>query len=211
MRSCHGGALKRVLSLAPFIAIVLATSALHAADGRPPDTHGFGQRTALVLGIERIAGYQSQRFGDATVESAGFHPLFWSGLSVHGVTRWGFSFGALVGATHFTLNAQGDPNTPDSLRKTMVWLRPRVGYAATLRGALGYWVRLGPTALIFADTDKKTHKALSAGAELYAVIGVSSHVRVLVGPHYEIGIAADENASKYGSLGLTLGLIGELF
>ncbi len=202
---------RRRISRALFPALLLFAHAARAAPDPPAAENRFGRHSALVLGVERIAGYQEQQFGDATVDSVGFHPLFWSGLGAHLETRSGFTFGALLGATHFTLTTRGTGNSVESLRKTMIWFRPRVGYAGPLPGAFGYWVRLGPTGLLFADSDKKTHKAISAGAEIYAVFHVAPHVGVLLGPNYELQLVADVAASKYGSAGFTLGLIGELY
>lgn len=174
-----------------------------------PKGSRFGERSSFVLSAERLAGYQSQEIGESSVDSIGFHPIYWSGLGLHGVMDSGLTLGTLLGVTYLSFSNEDDD---ESSKATLIWLRPRIGYAGSLEKNFGYWARLGPTALLAIDHDDDNgSQALSAGLELYAVIMASPHVGFLVGPHVEIKLAADEDENKYGSVGFTLGLLGDIY
>ena len=189
------------------IAAVMSTASRASAQEPAP---GFGRRDAFVFSVERIFGYQSQTFGSQTVDSTGYHPLYWSGLGFHGVMSSGLTVGALVGATFLSLK-QADTNATAE-KATLIWLRPRIGYAGTLQNHFGYWIRGGPTVLFSIDHESgDTHDAFSFGGEAYAVFELAPHVDLMFGPHVEFKLAADEDDNKYASVGLTFGLMGEFY
>lgn len=172
--------------------------------------HGFGEEDTFVLSVERIFGFQSQDFGDdddsPSIDSTGLYPPLWGNLGFFSVSEGGLSFGTTVGLTHLS----GDLFDEDE-SVTMVRLGPRVGYAGgTHTPVFGYWVRGGPSTLMFFSDDSETY-TFAVSLEAYAVIRPVSHFGVLVGPHADIhlyGKSEDEDA-EYSSIGLTVGLMGE--
>jgi hypothetical protein len=208
-------------TLLALTALSARASAQESAKSRGP---GFGERDSFVLSVERILGYQSQTVGqncnsagdcsDETLDSAGFHPLYWSGLGLHSVMSSGLTVGALIGYTY--LSEESASSNSSGTKASLVFLRPRIGYAGSVQKGLGYWLRIGPTVLLSidhksSDTGDKFHDIFAAGGEAYAVIEAAPHVDVLLGPHVEIFIGSDTKSEKYSSVGLTLGLAGDFY
>jgi hypothetical protein len=193
--------------------LVLGVAPCHAQSAE------FGKRDELVLSVERIAGFQSLQVGDGqSVEGLGFHPYFWGCIGLNSVQSSGLSLGVLLGATHIRIPAQ-DPNDSDS-SATFFQARPRVGYAGWLDSGFGYWLRVGPTAVMKFDHDAgDTHYAFGLGAEAYVVFRAAEHVAILAGPHVDPSLIGDkqtdengeEHESEFGSYGLTVGIAGEFF
>jgi hypothetical protein len=204
-----GGGTKLALSLAT-LALLVSHASRASAQAAVSTQPGFGQHDSFVLSAERLLGYQSQTFGDSTIDSVGFYPVYWSGLGLHGVMSSGLTLGAVVGVTYLSFKSS-DPNST-AFKESVFWLRPRIGYAGTLQKNVGFWARLGPTVFIANDHEHdETNDALALGGEVYAVVTVAPHVGVLFGPHAEFNVTADHDSSEYSSVGMTLGLMGEFY
>jgi len=171
----------------------------------------FGQRDAFVLSVERIVGFQNQKFDEdgGSVDSTGLQPVYWGSLGLFSMSSSGLNFGALFGVTRLDLD-QGFFGDPDGLEVTLVQLRPRIGYAGTEKeGRFGYWVRGGPT-LVYAHSEDNDSQAFAAGFEAYAVFFPAPRIGVMLGPHAEFHLAGSGDGDPYyKSTGLTAGIMGE--
>ncbi len=182
----------------------------------------FGQRDEFIFSVERMFGFQHQDFSDegGGYESTGFHPFYWAGVGLFSMSSSGLNFGALLGFTRFQFDL-GDGTTTANV----IQLRPRIGYGGTEeKGRFGYWVRVGPTALVSFASDEDTDAsgqttsdsseayAFGVGGEAYAVFFPAPHVGVLIGPHADFHIAGGGDGDpEYSSYGLTVGLMGEFY
>lgn len=193
-----------------FASLALASASLVFAAPAFAQEKGaeFGSRDEFVLSLEKLAGYQSQEFGGASLEGLGFHPFFWGSVGLHSVQSSGLTFGVLLGATYLNSPASDSNDESDSL--TLLQLRPRIGYAGWLERSLGYWVRIGPTLVMVMNDDDSAY-SFGVGGEAYAVVRAAKHVGVLGGIHFDPAIVADEDENEFGSYGLTVGLMGEFF
>lgn len=187
------------------LALGLSASPAAAQDSR------FGQRDEFIFSVERIFGFQNQKFDDdgGSYEATGFHPLYWAGLGLFSVSSSGLSFGALLGATRFEYDLGG---SDEEVSATVLQLRPRIGYGGTEKeGRFGYWVRVGPGAL-FAFSEDDSQQAFSVGGEGYVVLFPAPHVGILVGPHADFHLAGSGDGDPYyRTYGLTAGIMGEFY
>lgn len=176
---------------------------------------GFGKRDAFVLSVERILGFQDQNYGDASLDSTGFHPVLWAQLGLFDVSEGGLTWGTLVGFTHVRAT-DGDSSF------SIFTLLPRVGYAGSTTDSFGFWIRGGPGGRLIADHDAgESRYTVSLGGELYGVITPAPHVGILIGPHAEFNLFGGDSEDcppgqdcpdpEYQSLGLTIGLMGEFW
>ncbi len=211
---------KRLLATA-IAGLALALPAVASAQEAAPAESHFGQRDSFVVSIERIFGFQGQKFGELNNDSIGFHPALWGNVGLFAMTQNGLNFGTTVGLSH-TRDLTGD--SKGSL--TFVRLGPRIGYAGWMKQDFGYWLRGGPSALFAflnsetkdsaGNTDSSSSDAeyFQLSLEAYVVIMAADHVGILVGPHVDIHLFHTGDASDdavFRSAGLTAGLMGDFF
>lgn len=208
------------------VALALALGATPALAQETPAR--FGQRDELIVSIERLFGFQSVDYGGdgGSVDTTGFQPYWWAGLGVFSMSSSGLNFGALFGVTRIQLE-----DDDSSLTGNIFQLRPRIGYGGTDKeGRFGYWVRLGPSAIVtFSESestsstgqtrsDSSSGYALGVGGEAYAVFFPAPHVGVLLGPHADFHLYGkddnddpDDRDPEYSAFGLTAGIMGEFY
>ncbi|MBI3200920.1 MAG: hypothetical protein HYZ29_05185 [Myxococcales bacterium] len=208
------------LTVALALGATVATARAQA--GAPAAGAAFGQRDEFIFSVERLFGFQNQKFDDdsGSYEATGFHPLYWGSVGLFSMSASGLNFGALLGATRYQFGSLGGDSKVNVLQ-----LRPRIGYGGTEKERrFGYWLRGGPSALIVLaqseDTDasgktsseSRESYALGVGGEAYVVLFPVPHVGVVVGPHAEFHLVGEGDGDPYyRSYGLTAGVMGEFY
>jgi len=202
------------------IATTTATCALLAlapASVRAQDApgEGFGKRDSLAFTVENLLGFVSNlgrvRRRSPVVRYPRDAASLLGDLGLFSMSPTGFNWGALVGV--------GAPRISDSGDATVLRLRPRVGWAVSKNDKVGFWLRGGPSLLMFRatgdeDSSSSSQAMLALGAEAYAVFTLVEHVGILVGPHADIhllGSASEGDDPSFSTFGVSLGLLGEIW
>ena len=172
------------LSLAAASSLLCGALSAQPAEEPKVPADSFGNRDSFVLSVERIFGFQSQKFCEddncTTLDSAGIHPFYWGNIGLFSIQANGLNFGSLIGFTYIDEFFDDDP-------VGVLRLGPRIGYAGTLQKSLGYWLRGGPSFFgFFSDGDDAYNFA--ASFEALATVTPVPRFSILFGPNVDVHI-----------------------